>query len=239
MGLPFGFLVLCSSDCQIVFCTLTTQSCDARTPACTRVQVMEPCCGRRACGTGLQSCDLSPSPFGLQGSFFERHNRVLSHSRDRAGALVTSSPSLSPCGVGSMCSISEIFRTSDWVGQFLSCTMSCQASSAAWAACKQECALRFPLSFRVSKKAAEAVSTKSSNRARRDCAAISPAMVASRITLRIRGLAATTAPEYAGRATSTDLLHPIPDCPALSVACCASRVTPVQLDQRFWPLSPQ
>ena len=62
---------------------------------------------------------------------------------------------------------------------------------------------------------------KLSRRATTGCSGNSPAIVASRIMSRIRDLAAITAPRCAGRATSTDLLHPIPDRRALSVACCA------------------
>ena len=61
-------------------------------------------------------------------------------------------------------------------------------------------------------------------RARSGDASASPALVASRRMSLIRllsSLAGTTAPRFAGRATATDLLQPIPAKPAPSVACCA------------------
>ena len=110
------------------------------------------------------------------------------------------------------------------------CIICCHTFAAAWAAFrKYKCTVSFSLSSKGSRMAPKAVSTRSSRRATEFCSDNSPATVASRIVSRIRGLAATRAPRCAGRATSNDLLHPIPDWPAPSVACCPpSSVNPGQ-----------
>ena len=132
-----------------------------------------------------------------------------------------SSPSSSSCEVGSLCAISAIVGLAV-DGPMWPCMMCFHVSSAAWAAlCRERCAVSFSLSSKVSTKAAEAVWIKLSRHATEGCSDNSPAMVASRFMSRIRGLAAIKAPRCAGRATSTDLSHPIPDWLSLSVACCA------------------